>query len=259
MDAPAQGRQRAPRHLAQRQPLRRAHVPDRGRQQGPTDRRRVRRIARAQRAADRDQAAQGHVGDSSAALAQRRVRQLRADVDAAGRSVGPHPAHRRELREAGAEGRARDAGLARHQPVQVRVRRGVRLAQHRGPLSAGQLLRRPFVHRRHARGAHVRQHRRQLLRRAHREHGRPDWRMGRREHARVAVRSHAAQGDVRRQRSAHQGAPVRRMGVRGRRSVRRRLGEDGLRERRTDGRRPAAGQGQGADVHRVGGEGPDVR
>ena len=40
---------------------------------------------------------------------------------------------------------------------------------------------------------------------------------------------------------------------------RRRLGEDGLRERRADGRRPAAGQGQGADVHRVGGEGPDVR
>ena len=49
-----------------------------------------------------------------------------------GGSVGAHRAHRRELRAAGAEGRARDAGHARHQPVQVRVRRGVRLAQHRG-------------------------------------------------------------------------------------------------------------------------------
>ena len=43
------------------------------------------------------------------------------------------------------------------QPVQVRLRRRVRLAQHRRPLPPGQLLRRPFLHRRHARGAHVRQ------------------------------------------------------------------------------------------------------
>ena len=37
------------------------------------------------------------------------------------------------------------------------------------------------------------------------------------------------------------------------------LGEDGLREGRADGRRPAAGQGQGADVPGVGGEGSDLR
>ena len=43
---PAQGRQRAARHLAQRQPLGRPHVPDRGRHQGPPDRRRLRRVAR---------------------------------------------------------------------------------------------------------------------------------------------------------------------------------------------------------------------
>ena len=176
-----------------------------------------------------------------------------------GDSVRAHSAHRRQLRAAGIEGRARDAGLARLQPVQVRVRRGVGLAQHRRPLSAGQLLRRPFVHRRHARGAHVRQSGRRHVRRAHRKHGRPDRRVGRREHARVAVRGDAAQGDVRRQRPAHQGAPVRWLGVHRSRSGRRRLGEDGLREGRADGRRPAAGQGQGADVHRVGGEGPDVR
>ena len=99
---------------------------------------------------------------------------------------------------------------------------------------------------------------RRHVRRAHREHRGPHRRLGRREHARVAVRGDAAQGDLRRQRPAHQGAPVRRVGVRRCRSGRRRLGEDRLRERRADGRRPAAGQGQGADVHGVGGEGPDL-
>ena len=77
---PAEGRQRPARHLAQRQPVGRPHVPDRGRLQGPPDRRRLCRVAHSQRAADRDQAAQGHLGNASAALAQRRVRQLRDHV-----------------------------------------------------------------------------------------------------------------------------------------------------------------------------------
>src|SRR3989304_2212070 len=60
---PAEGRQRPPRDFAQCKSLRRPHVSDRGRHQGPPDRRRLCRIAYAQRAADRDQAAQGHLGD----------------------------------------------------------------------------------------------------------------------------------------------------------------------------------------------------
>ena len=62
---PAQGGQRAPRHLAQRQSLRRPDVPDRSRHQGPPDRRRLRRFARSQREADRDPSAQGHLRDAS--------------------------------------------------------------------------------------------------------------------------------------------------------------------------------------------------
>ena len=42
------------------------------------------------------------------------------------------------------------------QPVQVRLRRRVGLAQHRRPLPPGQLLRRPHLRRRDGRGAHVR-------------------------------------------------------------------------------------------------------
>ena len=110
---PAQGRQRSARHLAQRQPLGRPHVPDRGRHQGPPDRRRLRRVARAQRAADRDQAAEGHLRDPPAALAHRRVRELRDHVGPARQPAGPHSAHRRQLRPAGAEGRPRPARTAR--------------------------------------------------------------------------------------------------------------------------------------------------
>ncbi len=153
---PAQGRQRPARHLAQRQRVGRPHVPDRGRLQGPPDRRRLCRVARSQRAADRDQADQGHVGNASAAFAQRRVRQLRDHVVPAGRPAGPHSAHRRQLRAAGAEGRPRAAGHQGLQPVQVRVRCRVGLAQHRRSLPPGQLLRRARRHRRHDRIAHVR-------------------------------------------------------------------------------------------------------
>ena len=60
--------------------------PDRCRHRGASDRRRLRRVAHAQRAADRDQAAQGHVGDAPVPLAQRRVRELRDHVGSARRS-----------------------------------------------------------------------------------------------------------------------------------------------------------------------------
>ena len=81
------------------------------------------------------------------------------------------------------------------------------------------------------------------------------------ENTRASIfEAHAAQGNLRRQRPAHQGAPVRRLGVHARTMLADAgLGEDRLREGRADGRRPAAGQGQGADVHGLGGEGPDLR
>ena len=65
---------------------RRPHVPDRRRQQGPADRRGLGRVARSQRAADRDQADQGTVGDPPAAVAERRVRELRDHDLPAGQS-----------------------------------------------------------------------------------------------------------------------------------------------------------------------------
>ncbi len=71
------------------------------------------------------------------------------------------------------------------------------LAQHRGSVSPGQLLRRPLLHRRHDRGAHGRQSRRRILRRAHRKHRRPDRRLGRGEHPGLDLRGHEAQGNLR--------------------------------------------------------------
>ena len=53
------------------------------------------------------------------------------------------------------------------QPVQVRLRSRVRLAQHRRPVPPGQLLRRSHLHGRDDRGAHVRHARRRHVRRAH--------------------------------------------------------------------------------------------
>ena len=74
----AQGGQRAPRHLAQRERERRLDVPGRRRQHHrAADRRRLGGGARPQRAPGRDQAGQGAIGDASLAVAQRRVRQLR--------------------------------------------------------------------------------------------------------------------------------------------------------------------------------------
>ena len=83
----------------------------------------------------------------------------------------------------------------------------------------------------------------------------PRRRLGRGEYARVDLRRHAAQGDVRHQRPAHQGAAVRRLGFWPRRAEAEGLGQDRLCQWRADGRRPAAAKGQGADVHRVGGQG----
>ena len=74
----AQGGQRAPRHLAQRQRERRLDVPGRRRQHHrAADRRRLGGRARPQRAPGRDQAGQGAIGDASPAVAERRVRRLR--------------------------------------------------------------------------------------------------------------------------------------------------------------------------------------
>ena len=80
-------------------------------------------------------------------------------------------------------------------------------------------------------------------------------RVGRGKHARGDLRGHAAQGDLRHQRRADQGAALRRLGLRARRPAKQGLGQDRVRERRTDGRRPAGRQVEGTDVHRVGGQG----
>ena len=117
----AQGGQRAAGDLAQRQSVRRPHVSARRRQQGPADRRRVGAVARSQRAADRDQADQGPVGNPSRALAQRRVRQLRDPELSAGRPDGRTPTIPGSfVRQAFKNGLAMqdDAGL---QPLQVRA------------------------------------------------------------------------------------------------------------------------------------------
>ncbi len=218
----------------------------------------------AQRAPGRDQAGQGPIGDASTAVAQRRVRQLRA-VPGHPRPAGrrrPHRPHHGQLRAPGVQGRHRDAGHARLQPVQVRHGRRLRLAQHRQPLPPGQLLRPARRCGRHGRAA--------LCRRADRRHdgrapGKPrraDRRVGRGEHPGFAVGRDVPQGDLWRQRSAHQGALVRRLGLQQGHRQGQRLGQAVLCGRRADGRRPAAdalgGQGHGAELRRLGGEGPDL-
>ena len=75
--------------------------------------------------------------------------------DPARRPAGPHSAHRRQLRPAGAQGRPRHAGREGLQPVQVRLRGRGGLAQHRRSLPPGQLLRRPWPVRRDDRDPHV--------------------------------------------------------------------------------------------------------
>ena len=219
---------------------------------GRPDRRRLGRVARPQRAPGRDQADQGAVGDPSPALAQRRVRELR-DVQRPARppaGLGPHRSHHGQLRAPGPEGRHHDAGRPRLQPVQVRHGGRLRLAQHRQPLSPGQLLRRTRRDRRNGRTASGRGHARQHPRRPHGEPRRPDRRLGRGEHARLALRRDVPQGNLRRQRPAHQGALLRRLGLRQGHRGRRRLGASVLRGRRPHGRRPAADasrEGRGAE------------
>ena len=109
-----------------------------------------------------------------------------------------------------------------------------------------------------------------LCRRPHRRHhgrasGKPrraDGRVGRGEHPRFDLGRDVSQGNLRRQRPAHQGAFLRRLGLRQGHPERRRLGEKILRGRRSHGRRSAshAGrrEGNGPDVRRLGGEGPDL-
>ena len=80
-------------------------------------------------------------------------------------------------------------------------------------------------------------------------------RVGRGEHARGDLRGHAAQGDLRHQRRAYQGAVLRRLGLRARRPAKQGLGQERVRKRRPDGRRPAGRQVEGTDLHRVGGQG----
>ena len=91
---------------------------------------------------------------------------------------------------------------------------------------------------------------------------RADRRVGGGEHPRLVVGRDVPQGDLRRQRPAHQGASVRRLGLRQERPGRARLGQAVLCRRRADGRGPACDargrQGHGPALRRLGGEGPDL-
>ena len=101
----------------------------------------------------------------------------------------------------------------------------------------------------------------QHARRAPGESRWPDRRMGRGEHARLAVRRHVPQGDLRRQRPAHQGALLRRLGLQQGHPERQGLGASVLCRRRAHGRRHvpyACDDGRGADVRALGREGPDL-
>ncbi len=117
----------------------------------PADRCDLGGLARPQRATGRDHPDQGSVGDSPAALADGRVRQLR-NLRWPPRSAArqwSRGSHHRQFCPAGAQGRHHHAGRARLQPVQVRHGRGIGLAQQRQRLSPGQFLRRPCGDRRH--------------------------------------------------------------------------------------------------------------
>ena len=81
------------------------------------------------------------------------------------------------------------------------------------------------------------------------------WRVGRGEYARSDLRGHAAQGDVRHQRYADQGALLRRLGFRACHPAKQGLGQDRLRERRSHGWRPAGSKSKSPNVHRLGGQG----
>ena len=71
---------------------------------------------------------QGHFGDASLALAQRRIRQLRDHVRVAGRASRTCSAYRWQLRPAGAEGWPHPAGHQGIQSLQIRLWRRVGLA-----------------------------------------------------------------------------------------------------------------------------------
>ena len=141
---PAQGGQRAACHFAQCEPLRRHHVSDRGRQQRPADRRRMGAAAGEQRAAIGNEPAQGHVGNPSDAVAQRRIRQFRNPELSARRRPARAEAQR-QLHPRGLPERSRDAGHPRLQPLQVRSGRRERLPRHRRRLYAIELFRRAWA------------------------------------------------------------------------------------------------------------------
>ncbi len=142
-----------------------------------------------------------------------------------GNPAGPHSAHRRQLRPAGAEGRPRAGGHQGLQPVQVRLRRRVGLAQHRRPLPPGQLLRRPLPSPtgRSRRACPALSSAACSTRALESTAGLTG--VWAEENTRASLfEAHAAQGDLRRQRPAHQGALLRRLGVHRRHAGRRATG-----------------------------------
>ena len=159
------------------------------------------------------------------------------------------PASPSELRAQRAEGGPGARGAARRQSVQVRPDRQHRHPPRRRRRGARGRLRRPRrrrgAGRRQASGAAGR-HRAQPRR--------PGGAVGGRELARCTVRRHASARGVRHQRTAHDRALLRRLGLPRRPVRQRRICRAGLRRRRADGRRPAdpAARPRRADLRRVG-------
>ena len=147
---------------------------------------------------------------TSTAFSQRRVRRLRVTELPFGRG-GTDSQNPRQLYPRGLAERPGDARQPRVQPVQDGSRGRQRLAQHGFRLQPERLFRRPRAPGCHARGPLERQER-AWAEYGSAQHCRPGRGVGGREYARGDFRRHAAQGDLRHQRRAHQGAALRRLG-----------------------------------------------
>ena len=123
-----------------------------------------------------------------------------------------------------------------YNPYKFGMAAGLGLAQHRQPVPPGQLLRWPRGDRRHGSKASGRGDARQHHRFTPGEQRRTDRRMGRGEHPRLDLGRDVPQGNLRRQRPAHQGAPVRRLGLQQGHPERQGLGAPVLCQRRAHGR-----------------------
>ena len=213
---------------------------------GPSDRRGLGAGPDEQRTAVGNHPAQGHVGDASEPFAQRRIRRVsRFSTICSAASTRAPRIHGSYIREAYQNGLAMQDARG-YNPYKFGIVGASDSHDTAVAYYAIELFRRPRAPRRHTAGSPERKGDSRSDDGFAQRVG-PRRRLGRGEYARVDLRRHAAQGDVRHQRPAHQGAAVRRLGFRARRAEAKGLGQDRLCQRRADGRRSAGAKGQGAD------------